>query len=316
MAVTGTALVLRALGLGDLLTAVPALRALRRAHPGHHLVLAAPRWLAGLAHRTGAVDEVHPTGSPEAFCWGRPPPDLAVNLHGHGPGSIDALLSSGARRVLTHRHRAHPELDGPRWLDEQHEVHRWCRLLRHGGVPADPDDLLLPVPGGARRDVVLVHPGASHGARRWPPERFAAVAGELAGRVPEVLITGSGAERSLALEVARRAGLPDSAAVAGRTDLLELAALVGRARLVVCGDTGMAHLATASGTPSVVLFGPVPPRRWGPPEQGPHTALWAGTTGDTFAEQPDPGLLRIPVGEVLAAADARLAPAPVAEAGR
>jgi ADP-heptose:LPS heptosyltransferase len=74
--------------------------------------------------------------------------------------------------------------------------------------------------------------------------------------------------------------------------------LVATARLVICGDTGVAHVATAYGTPSVLLFGPVPPRLWGP-LRGPHRVLWHGGTGDTFADEPDPGLLRITVEEVL-----------------
>ena len=53
--------------------------------------------------------------------------------------------------------------------------------------------------------------------------------------------------------------------LAGETDLLTLAATIAHARLLLCGDTGLAHLATAFGTPSVVLFGPTPPARWGPP---------------------------------------------------
>ncbi|MGH3898296.1 MAG: glycosyltransferase family 9 protein, partial [Pseudonocardiaceae bacterium] len=109
--------------------------------------------------------------------------------------------------------------------------------------------------------------------------------------------------RVLALQVASAAGLPQCSVLAGPTSLALFAALVADASLVVCGDTGVAHLATAYGTPSVVLFGPVSPRRWGPPPQRPqHVALWAGSTGDTFADQPDPGLLRITTDQVLAAA--------------
>jgi len=71
---------------------------------------------------------------------------------------------------------------------------------------------------------------------------------------------------------------------------------------VACGDTGMAHLATAMGTPSVVLFGPTPPGEWGPPADRPwHRALWAGRRGDPHAGAPDPGLLEIGPGDVAAA---------------
>lgn len=81
-----------------------------------------------------------------------------------------------------------------------------------------------------------------------------------------------------------------------------LAAVVAAAGRIVCGDTGVAHLATALGTPSVVLFGPTPPLLWGPPADRPqHVALWSGNTGDPHARVPDAGLLAIGVEEVAAA---------------
>jgi ADP-heptose:LPS heptosyltransferase len=61
----------------------------------------------------------------------------------------------------------------------------------------------------------------------------------------------------------------------------------------------VAHLATAVGTPSVVLFGPVPPRHWGPPPGPKHRALWAGFSGDPHADHVHPGLLAIDVCDVL-----------------
>src|SRR5436190_2215779 len=91
--------------------------------------------------------------------------------------------------------------------------------------------------------------------------------------------------------------------LAGRTDLRELAEVVAGAGAVVAGDTGVAHLATAFGKPSVTLFGPTPPALWGPPAawRDRHVALWKGTTGDPHAGALDPGLLRIEPEEVIAA---------------
>ena len=87
---------------------------------------------------------------------------------------------------------------------------------------------------------------------------------------------------------------------------------------MVCGDTGVAHLATALRTPSVVLFGPTSPALWGPPPDRPwHRPLWAGTSGDPHGERPDPGLLAIDVDQVteaLADLPAAAAPRPAGRA--
>jgi ADP-heptose:LPS heptosyltransferase len=299
--------VLRALGLGDLLVAVPALRGLRAAYPGDRLVLATPAGLAPLAMLTGAVDEVLPADgvtAPPVLPAVPTPPALAVNLHGRGPQSTRALLGLRPGRLWAYAHPELPGLDGPEWTDTGPEAARWCRLLAHHGVPADPGDLrLAPPPGpGPAPGAVVVHPGAAYASRRWPADRYAAVAGALHRRGPRVVVTGGPAERPLATEVATRAGLPPAAVLAGDTDLLGLAALVARARLVLCGDTGVGHLATAYRTPSVLLFGPTPPAQWGPPDRPEHLVLWHGTgRGQPRGDRVDPALLAVPVPEVLAA---------------
>jgi hypothetical protein len=290
---------------------VPALRALRDAAPEGHVVLACPAPLAPLVRLADVADEVVDTAGPVPPRWSGPPPDLAVDLHGRGPQSHRALLSLAPGRLVGFDcprvgHR------GPRWQPEEHERARWCRLLTEAlGLRADPDDVRIRTP--RRRSpspgAVVVHPGAASFSRRWFPDRFAAVARDLGDDGHPVVVTGGPDEVPTAREVAEDAGLGPGAVLAGQTtDLEELAALVAGARLVVCGDTGVAHLASAYGVPSVVLFGPVPPSQWGPPVAGPHTVLWhESPPGDPHGDTVDPALAEITVDEVLAAARTRLA---------
>ncbi|TDD04948.1 glycosyltransferase family 9 protein [Nonomuraea deserti] len=285
-------LVLRGLGLGDLLTAVPALRALRQAFPRHRITLAAPRALDALPPLTGAVDAQVDVSGPGPIPMDRVPferPDIAVNLHGKGPQSIEALRDTDPGRLISFG-------TGPPYPDGVHEVRRWCGLLEWHGIDADPADLTLGV--SDRTGPAIVHPGAAYPARRWPPERFA----EVAAALDDVVVTGNAEETPLAKRVAELAGLPSTRVLAGRTTMADLVDLVSRSRLVVCGDTGVAHLATAFCVPSVVLFGPVSPALWGPPPGWRHVALWAGRNGDPHGERPDPGLLKIEVSEVVDAA--------------
>ncbi len=298
---------LRALGLGDLLTGVPVLRALADAFPGHPVLLACPAALAPLARLSGAVDEVVPTAG---LADGPLRPRLhhaavAVNLHGRGPESHQLLLATAPERLVGFAHPAVPASAGaPRWRADEHEVTRWCRLLTESGIPAEEGRLDLdPPPGPAPADAAgatLVHPGAGSPARRWPPERFAAVARAEHGKGRPVLISAGPREAGLARAIAAAAGLP--AAVRTGGDVLALARLVAAAGRVVCGDTGVAHLATALGTPSVVLFGPVSPASWGPPPGRPwHRALWAGRSGSPHGQVLDPGLEALSVDRVLEA---------------
>ncbi|MFF8601395.1 glycosyltransferase family 9 protein [Streptomyces sp. NPDC015232] len=313
--------VLRALGTGDLLTAVPALRALRRGLPDHEILLAAPAELAPLARLTRCVDRVLPTTARERAVPATLPrtaarPALAVNLHGSGPASHRLLARLAPDALWAFRHPSVPGIRGPAWVPYEHERLRWCRLLRWYGLPADPEDVRIAPPEGTRAPApgaapVLLHPGAAAPARRWPVDRFAAVARQVRHAGQPVVVTAGPGEEQLARAVAERAGLPPSAVAGGPHGLPldELCALVAGAACVVVGDTGIAHLATALGTRSVVLHGPVSPALWGPPSDGGrHIALWhpdgaadAGRPGDPHADRPDPRLLRIGVDEVLAA---------------
>ena len=307
-----TVLALRALGLGDALTGIPALRGLRRAHPGARLVLAAPAGVGGFLASFGVVDDVLDTAGLQPLPWAGEPPDVAVNLHGRGPQSHRLLREVRPGRMVAF---ACPEAgyrDGPPWPAQAHEVDRWCELVRWAGGHCSPDDLRLPGPREGSH--VVLHPGAASGSRRWPAERWAAVAAELARRGRDVVVTGVPAEADLCARVtAAHPGVRDAC---GNSSLAELADLVASAALVLCGDTGIAHVATAFGTPSVLLFGPVPPALWGPRiDTDRHTVLWHphddDPVGDPHAESTDVRLMRVEVDEVLAAAEERLTAAAI-----
>lgn len=297
-------LVLRALKLGDLLVTVPALRALRRRFGGHRIVLAAPLWLEPVVTLIDGVDELLPTPGLGA---GLPIPprhvDIAVNLHGNGAESRALIDALEARIKMVHRSPSDPA--GVPWIAGMHERVRWARLVTAYGAPADPEDVGIAVPRSVPlvRDAAVVHMGAAYGSRLWPVTRFAHVARALRGDGMRVVVTGAGADVDRARAVADIAQLRPRDVFAGTASLGQFAAVIAAAAVVVTGDTGAAHLASAFGTPSVVLFGPAPVSRWGPPA-GPHLVLTDETVrrGDVFAEHPDPALLAVSEADVVAAA--------------
>lgn len=253
--------ILRALGLGELLTAVPALRALARAFPEHRRVLAAPHRLAPLlpllveqgescVHGLAECDdlEADPAALPG---W----PEVAVNLHDGGPESHRLLLATGPVRLIAFRHDAVPETAAmPRWRAGEQEAERWCRMLRSSGIPADPTELSISRPTSIPPDwacgATLLHPGVASG-QAWPPERWAEIAAAEREVGRTVLISGSCMQAELGRWIAAKAGLPRSAVLAGQTDLLTLAAYVAAAGTVLSGDPAVAQLATAVGVPSL-----------------------------------------------------------------
>ncbi|WP_413451743.1 glycosyltransferase family 9 protein [Georgenia phoenicis] len=308
----GDVLVLRALGLGDALTGVAALRGVRRAWPGRRVVLAGPEGIGGWFVRLGLVDAVVPTaGLDEPLAVGGAGGHVAVNLHGRGPQSHRLLAATMPSQLVAFAcaeagHPASVADVAPEFRDGEHEVARWCRLLAAAGGDCGPEDLRLPVePAEGVADAVLLHPGAASGSRRWPAERWHELARRLTAAGHRVLVTGSPAEAGLCAEVAGDV----ATSVAGEHDVPGLASLVAGARLLVCGDTGVAHVATGVGTPSVLLFGPTPPAAWGPAvDTERHVVLWHGDgTGDPHAAELDPALAAITVDEVEAAVSGLLA---------
>lgn len=116
---------------------------------------------------------------------------------------------------------------------------------------------------GGRRKYIVLNPGAAWPNKRWPPERFGALAASLRDRTGlGSLITWGPSERDLADTIV--AASSGAAVVAPATSVSDLGVLMRDAALVVSGDTGPLHIAAAMGTPLVGLYGPTWPERNGP----------------------------------------------------
>lgn len=151
------------------------------------------------------------------------------------------------------------------------------------------------------RPFVILNPGAGWGAKRWPTERYGAVAKALAERGYGIIINSGPGEEALAQEVNAASG---NAAIVLTPSLDELIALTRRASLVVAGDTGPLHLASALGKPVVGIFGPTDPARNGP-FGGVFRVLRHPESRRDHSRHsvPEAGLLTITPEDVLGAAD-------------
>lgn len=293
-------LALRALSLGDLLLAVPALRGLRAAFPQHEFILAAPPSLRPIVPLIGGINRLLATqGLSRPLEW-RNPVDVAVDLHGPEPESRSLLDALGPTHRVGHEARGWA---GPTWENDVHERERWVRMLSWHGIPAQSDNYLLCPPEAPARTegATILHVGAARGGAWWPAERYAAVAAVLARRGHDVVVTGGRPDSHRGFSIAAAAGLPRRSCVAGKWNLEEFAAAVACAKIVITADSSAGHLATAYRTPSVVMFGSHSPERWGPPEEGPHRALAPRRMAEGAA--PDSGLGAILPGHVLDAVD-------------
>lgn len=276
--------------IGDAILARPALDSLAARYPEAEIVIAAGEWVRDLfgseyhvltidggktRRGLGSAAEVLRA---EAF-------DIGI-LFTNSFGSALLLRKAGIRERWGYRRDGRSFLltRGVKPPDPQaeprHHVHYYLDLVRELGIPpvnpvlrfvltpaerAEAKARLRELGAEQGRPLVILNPGASYGsAKRWPAERFAALAGRLRRSVnARFVLTGSAEEAPLTAEIA--ASLEEPAIdLAGRTTLRGLLGIMAEAALFVTNDTGPMHMANALRVPVVAVFGPTEPRATAP----------------------------------------------------
>jgi lipopolysaccharide heptosyltransferase I len=277
-------LLVRLGALGDVVHAVPAAAAIRRAFPAARL-----DWLVEAKHRemvdlVSAVDRTIAIERRSLRGWlevtrelRRTAYDVAVDLQGLLKSAVLARASGAARVVgfsLWHLREktARPFYTTAAAAEGEHVIYKNLRLLATLGIEDDAIDFPLRAEPSRALDALrarvpgpfaLVNAGAAWPNKRWPPRRYAAIAAflhDVAGLTP-VVLWGPGEELLRDAVVAAASG---TAVAAPPTRIADLIALAREAALVVSGDTGPLHIAAAAGTPAVAIFGPTDPARNGP----------------------------------------------------
>lgn len=285
-------LVIKLRYIGDVLLATPVLRALRGRFPSARLTMLVNRGTEDVLRRNPDLDEVlvlERTGPAGQLRFVRELRrkrfDCVVDLTDADRSAILARLSGAPVRVgFNEEHRWRGLLYNhvvPARPETEHRLEHDLAALHPLGIePKSEPPVLRTAPEdeaaarrilaeagvdpGDRRPLVLLQPGARYWFKAWPVERFA----ELADRLAErhgclVLVGGSPAEREAA-ETIRARARSAPVVLAGRTSLLEFAALLARCALFVGNDNGPMHMAAALDVPVVALFGPSDPAVWGP----------------------------------------------------
>jgi heptosyltransferase-1 len=288
-------LVIQSLGLGDVFFAIPVLKALRHYYPDEPLTFLTNAQNAPLLAMVPEAGDVITYGKNPAALWKLVQQiksrnfRMAVILNPILRGSLLAWAAGVPERIgyredfekkqsmfgldrilLTHAYT-------PRWQKMQ-EAKRYLDILQMYGLKMDnkPQVKLVPadasiqyansvfqkLQSGSKKPSVLINPGGNWDLKRWPAERFAAVADRLSG-AGSVVFVGSKTDTAVVQQI-RSQMKQESLDLSGQTSLGQLAGLLAHANLFISTDTGALHMAAALGTPTVALFGPSDPFKYEP----------------------------------------------------
>jgi len=285
--------IFRALQLGDLLCAIPAVRALKDAMPQADIYLIGLPGSEALARRfrkyfAGIIPFPGYPGLPEqaydvkkiasfiAYMQEQRF-DLMLQMQGNGT-LVNQLVELFGAACTGGYYMPHDYKPPGEWFmpypDHGHEVLRHLSLMRHLGIggthamefPVEEEDIrkfaALDL-GLERKKYVCIHPGSRGAWRRWPPAFFAALADSCCRQGIKVVLTGTKEELGI---VEATAGQMKHEAViaAGRTDLGTMAVLLQDAFALISNCTGVAHMAAAIQTPGIIISMDGEPHRWGP----------------------------------------------------
>ena len=273
--------------IGDAVMTVPAIRKLRRLFPEATIVLQTSEAAAGISRHSGLVDEIILTGSflDQVRSIRRVPFDLAVLFPNSFKSALVVWLAGAKRRFgYAAQNRSmllSDAVDVPDWKDDRHEVFYYLNLVdqieRSYGVhdSAEPPDTRIAVSETDRttarqmleshgvdpsRTIIGLAPGSTNSrAKRWTPEGFARLNDLLQAELEAtVVLLGSQGDSDVSSRVIE---LSESKPVdlTGRTDIAMAAGVLSNLDLLVSNDMGLAHLAPAVGTRTIVIFGPTNP---------------------------------------------------------
>lgn len=265
--------------IGDCVMALPAIESLAAAFPFAHIHAFTGRHSAPVFRASEHVSRVYIT--PDQLSASRVA-GMAWNLRTAGHDWIVVLDRS--RWVKSAARAAAPSrlitVSGGSDATD-HEIDVYLNAVRSAGVtisstvprivPSDEArESASHALNGVDSEYAVLHPGGAENPgttmpdKRWPVERFAAIAGQLAKRGIRPVLSGGSSDRALCEELMSMAPESKCLNLAGSLDLMSSAAVVEKARVYLGADTGISHLAAAVGTPSVVIFGPTNPLRYAP----------------------------------------------------